>query len=47
MNKEFENLLKCDICDGLYLPSREKEHGEGDRHQAAFFNLAKTLGMSV
>jgi hypothetical protein len=45
MNKEFESLLKCDICDGLYLPSRYEDHCNGMRHEAAFQALAKSFGI--
>ncbi|MGZ4869673.1 MAG: hypothetical protein ACXV2F_04865 [Halobacteriota archaeon] len=40
-----EALEKCDVCDGLYLPSRYEDHCNGMPHEAAFQALAKSLGL--
>ena len=45
MATNIEALEKCDVCDGLYLPSRYEDHCNGMPHEAAFQALAKSLGL--
>jgi hypothetical protein len=32
---EIERLIRCDICNGLVLPSMLEYHDKSQRHQAA------------